>query len=139
MAEGMNTGHGHVNPRPDGVKTRCGGPGICAECARDYVRKQERKGQPWPTGMRLHDGDNWDVLPDLHYGGTDDNPLLQYTRRADYQHGDISLVVPVARLRRVGWLDQKGRVWLTIPPGDEFDGGSLTPLLIDPGERTPRG
>jgi hypothetical protein len=36
-----------------------------------------------------------------------------------------------ATLRRVGWLDQKGRVWTEIPPGVTFDGGSLTPLLID--------
>lgn len=25
-------------PRPDGVRARCGGPGICAECSRDQVR-----------------------------------------------------------------------------------------------------
>ena len=30
-----NTGHGHVYPRPDGLKARCGGPGICTECTRD--------------------------------------------------------------------------------------------------------
>lgn len=29
------TGHGHVAPRSDGVKMRCGGPGICAECSRE--------------------------------------------------------------------------------------------------------
>lgn len=32
---GTNTGHGHVWPRPDGVKARCGGPAMCTECARD--------------------------------------------------------------------------------------------------------
>ena len=37
---------------------------------------------------------------------------------------------PWLRVRRVGWLDQKGRVWTEIPPSSEFDGGSLTPLLI---------
>jgi hypothetical protein len=31
----QNTGHGHVRPRPDGVKMRCGGPGICPECSRE--------------------------------------------------------------------------------------------------------
>lgn len=25
--------HGHVKPRPDGLKARCGGPSICDECA----------------------------------------------------------------------------------------------------------
>jgi hypothetical protein len=34
-----NTGHGHVFPRPDGVRMRCGGPGLCAECSRDLARK----------------------------------------------------------------------------------------------------
>ena len=34
---GTNTGHGHVWPRPDGVKARCGGPKMCPECARDYA------------------------------------------------------------------------------------------------------
>jgi len=35
MNDPKNTGHGHVRPRPDGVKMRCGGPSICAECARE--------------------------------------------------------------------------------------------------------
>lgn len=30
-----NTGHGHVRPRADGVKARCGGPGLCSECRRE--------------------------------------------------------------------------------------------------------
>jgi hypothetical protein len=34
-----NVGHGHVYPRTDGVKMRCGGVGICSECSRDKVRK----------------------------------------------------------------------------------------------------
>lgn len=31
--KGENSGHGHIHPRPDGVMTRCGGPGICNECS----------------------------------------------------------------------------------------------------------
>jgi hypothetical protein len=27
-----NSGHGHVRPRPDGVKARCGGPALCRVC-----------------------------------------------------------------------------------------------------------
>jgi hypothetical protein len=34
---GTNTGHGHVWPRPDGLRARCGGPGLCAECATDQA------------------------------------------------------------------------------------------------------
>ncbi|WP_202111578.1 hypothetical protein [Pseudomonas aeruginosa] len=35
---GANVGHGHVFPRADGVKMRCGGPGLCSECAADAYR-----------------------------------------------------------------------------------------------------
>jgi hypothetical protein len=37
--KGSNTGHGHVFPRPDGVKARCGGPGLCSVCGADLARK----------------------------------------------------------------------------------------------------
>lgn len=43
---GTNTGHGHIWARPDGMKARCGGPGLCAECAvhaeqyRQYLNRQ---------------------------------------------------------------------------------------------------
>jgi hypothetical protein len=33
-----NSGHGHVYPRPDGAKARCGGPAICKDCALDQAR-----------------------------------------------------------------------------------------------------
>lgn len=35
-----NEGHGHVRPRADGVKMRCGGPAICVECAQEFSRSQ---------------------------------------------------------------------------------------------------
>lgn len=31
-APNLNTGHGYVRPRPDGVRMRCGGPSICQVC-----------------------------------------------------------------------------------------------------------
>lgn len=34
---GTNTGHGHVWARPDGLKVRCGGPGICIMCSKDHA------------------------------------------------------------------------------------------------------
>lgn len=30
--------HGHVVPRPDGAKARCGGPALCPECAREAAQ-----------------------------------------------------------------------------------------------------
>ncbi len=37
--KGTNMGHGHVWERPDGRKTRCGGPAICTHCALDAAKK----------------------------------------------------------------------------------------------------
>lgn len=46
----MIGGHGHVTPRPDGAKARCGGPGLCTTCSREQVAQC----QPAPvTGARL--------------------------------------------------------------------------------------
>lgn len=38
-----NSGHGHVYPRPDGVKARCGGPGVCAYCSIDAKHKADQE------------------------------------------------------------------------------------------------
>ncbi len=46
---GTNVGHGHVFPRADGVKMRCGGPGLCSECAADAYRARAALAQPSPT------------------------------------------------------------------------------------------
>lgn len=40
---GTNTGHGHVYPRPDGARMRCGGPAMCSSCALDAARKAQPK------------------------------------------------------------------------------------------------
>jgi len=34
---GTNSGHGHAWARPDGMKARCGGPALCAQCAREQA------------------------------------------------------------------------------------------------------
>ncbi|EPO7724306.1 hypothetical protein [Pseudomonas aeruginosa] len=43
---GTNVGHGHVFPRADGVKMRCGGPGLCSECTADASRARAALAQP---------------------------------------------------------------------------------------------
>lgn len=35
-----NEGHGHVFERPDGVRMRCGGYGLCPVCAKDLAQLQ---------------------------------------------------------------------------------------------------
>lgn len=44
-----NVGHGHVFPRPDRHKARCGGPAICAVCAKDAAKMA---GEPRPDPFR---------------------------------------------------------------------------------------
>lgn len=34
----MTGGHGHVVPRKDGARARCGGPGICSVCNEEFAR-----------------------------------------------------------------------------------------------------
>lgn len=38
LADLNNDGHGHVIPRADGAKVRCGGPALCAVCQRERAR-----------------------------------------------------------------------------------------------------
>jgi len=47
---GQNTGHGHVWGRPDGVKARCSGPGLCAECSRDAAFAAQLESSADPEG-----------------------------------------------------------------------------------------
>ncbi|MFU6251954.1 LysM peptidoglycan-binding domain-containing protein [Pseudomonas aeruginosa] len=46
---GANVGHGHVLPHADGVKMRCGGPGLCSECTADASRARAALAQPSPA------------------------------------------------------------------------------------------
>ena len=95
------------------------------------------------TDMRLHEGEDWKVVvdprnldpfdvwesqrqeaePELRPSSAKDEKLMERAWDAAPHH--------FATLRRIGWIDQKGRVWTKIPPISDFDGGSLTPLLID--------
>jgi hypothetical protein len=38
---GTNSGHGHVWDRPDGMVTKCGGPGICIMCTDDKAHAEQ--------------------------------------------------------------------------------------------------
>ena len=94
--------------------------------------------QSWPTELKLHEGEDWmvpcdrppkpgfnDWVADKH------NQFTSSELRAMDMAWAASRTRHTAKLRRIGWLDQKGRVWLEVPPAAQFDGGSLTPLLID--------
>lgn len=80
---GLNTGHGHVFPRPDGKKARCGGPKLCNLCAADQVRK---------------------TIPTVAFTGTPVAPTPETgtstTQRADIDmyYGDDIRAMPDARV-----------------------------------------
>jgi hypothetical protein len=39
-------GHGHVVPRADGMRARCGGPGMCVVCDQEQARKDRDSNRP---------------------------------------------------------------------------------------------
>jgi hypothetical protein len=49
-APGQNSGHGHVYPRPDGARARCGGTQLCRQCQADAARKDAPV--DWPARFR---------------------------------------------------------------------------------------
>lgn len=74
--QGDNVGHGHVYPRPDGVKARCGGPAICKECALDFARKNAEQPKAQPSSaevvawVRVCDGHSGPVAVEFEVGPT---------------------------------------------------------------------
>lgn len=107
----------------------------------DGVARQDLRN--WPTGMREHVGEPWKVLADGVHEQVSDCCDAGYRMAEGNTAVCEACGLPCglfrrtsgrqehATLRRVGWLDQKGRVWLATPPAAMFGGGSLTPLLID--------
>ncbi|MBY9700566.1 hypothetical protein ISH39_03235 [Pseudomonas aeruginosa] len=62
---GANVGHGHVFPRADGVKMRCGGPGLCSECTADASHARAVLAQPSPAQAEQATADDYEeVLAD---------------------------------------------------------------------------
>ncbi len=55
------SGHGWVNPNPDGAKARCGGPALCGQCAQEQAQKDgltEQRKQTCPR--RVSDIGPWE-------------------------------------------------------------------------------
>jgi hypothetical protein len=49
-----NAGHGHVTPRPDGIRARCGGPGICDVCSRELAISRRTLGDITPSADAMN-------------------------------------------------------------------------------------
>lgn len=45
------SGHGHVTPNPAGSKARCGGPPLCAACARELAEQTSTRVPTWDEGI----------------------------------------------------------------------------------------
>lgn len=80
-APGSNTGHGHVFPRPDGARARCGGPALCGSCRADAARKSADETAPIKRRVWLNDGEEIpqdvrvvDQDGEIHWPGEDDEP-----------------------------------------------------------------
>ena len=67
--------HGHVTPRDDGAKARCGGPAICGDCALEYAR--------------------------LHYKADPAPPEPQYPKISDRPVDQMSLSMMVSELNQL--------------------------------------
>jgi hypothetical protein len=79
-----------------------------------------------PTGIRINQNcESWGATG---HGGMSRNKPCKHKLAGNPDVENVTI-----RLRRIGWIDQRGRVYVKCPPMQEFDGGSLTPLLINPG------
>lgn len=86
--EVFNVGHGHVYPRTDGVKARCGGPGMCKECSSDLAH-QQREQRPSKDQLA-----HWREITDGRY-----ETLLASTAR--------EMVDEIERLRTIAAVDER--------------------------------
>lgn len=74
-----------------------------------------------PTGMRLYEGEDWKASG---------HQVAEQMRVCDHEMPLATII-----LRRIGWIDQNGWVWLSEKDWRDAGGpnGSITPLLINPG------
>jgi hypothetical protein len=118
-------------------------PGLTAELDGAEAIVMHRYRPNWlSTELRASQGEDWLVPCDRGGGGTYDDwwdalpdswAELPFRRQVE-EAWQASRKRHTAKLRRIGWLDQLGRVWQEIPPearAEEMHCGSFTPLLID--------
>ncbi|WP_071556473.1 hypothetical protein [Pseudomonas aeruginosa] len=99
---GANVGHGHVFPRADGVKMRCGGPALCSECAADAYRARAALAQPSPLQAEQPTADDYEeVLADHRRLVRELDVLLNGEEGVAKQASLCDLVAQVRTLRLV--------------------------------------
>lgn len=80
MSSDYREWHGHVRPRPDGIRARCGGPGLCPHCQVEQgdLTKSHVRGEVWvkPTEAQASAGNY--RKPTIKWNGLDiavENPV----------------------------------------------------------------
>jgi hypothetical protein len=93
--DGLNEGHGHVFPRADGVRMRCGGPKSslgCISCKADVKLKSEQDreisaefDEELPIGTREHNNqaNNTAAQPTIPVQGVKLNAALRLLKTED--------------------------------------------------------
>jgi hypothetical protein len=108
-----NEGHGHVFPRPDGIRARCGGPGICGVCAADLARqRQARDPEPGPIDVDVAALDPGAFARLLISRGVSGDPMALAEIRWDiatrYERtGEVVLVLVGIVEQFLGWLGEE--------------------------------
>jgi hypothetical protein len=129
---GANIGHGHVFKRPDGVVYRCGGPKMCASCAKDLAA------MTLPTPTPLTDAEIENLANQPHaYALTNAKVLatitslqsdLQRTRDALESLQDAAhCVVWSANWKADRELHNEAELWETLTKEVENAKSALTP------------
>lgn len=85
MITQSNTGHGHVVPRADGVKMRCGGPALCSTCQAEKRTLEAQFATLSPA--HIEDGEEVEVVA---WADPSDLNLMR-------RHGHTSCVVKAAQ------------------------------------------
>lgn len=105
----FTTMHGHVTPRQDGQKARCGGPGLCSTCDREFVvlhrKRMEAQGKALmdaATGVDV--GAAVDLFAASHVLK---NVLGEIGKRLG-----VTFIVSPHNVKRIELLEGGGDIWV---------------------------
>lgn len=98
-------------------------PGLDHDTGEKYARLERFPVGVVSSPLRINDGSDFQVPADRWDREEGGMWIRAYSRH---------LPVPIATLRQIGWIDQKGRIWRKVPSEPLRDnGGSYSPLLVD--------
>jgi hypothetical protein len=103
MNANLNTGHGHVRPRPDGVRARCGGPGMCPVCSTEKCRLIAEQETKTSEPFRLINIQESDAFKRL-----DHNLRLHGQAYFELTYPDLLRVAALAQLHTLRADDERG-------------------------------